>query len=178
MFAGKTSRKDLTQHRATSHIIWHVARCLSNVLNNLLLSFARYQPLSSIQPRNRRRNSPSVLKGKIPYQDHFFNIKGAAIWLQKALEPALGIGTAHRPIPGQMILSAAGAYDPIRTCRASPSGNAACRASAQHIFRALSKLKNYGMSSAAGLLKSVLGLILVVTTNTIVRKIDADKALY
>lgn len=47
-----------------------------------------------------------------------------------------------------------------------------------YIFRALSKLKNYGMSSAAGFLKSVLGLILVVTTNAIVRKIDAEKALY
>lgn len=47
-----------------------------------------------------------------------------------------------------------------------------------YIFRALSKLKNYGMSSAAGLLKSVLGFILVVSTNAIVRKVDNELALY
>lgn len=47
-----------------------------------------------------------------------------------------------------------------------------------YIYRALSQLNNYGMSSAAGFLKSVLGLILVVTTNAVVRKIDAEKALY
>lgn len=47
-----------------------------------------------------------------------------------------------------------------------------------YIFRTMRVLGNMGMSSAAGLLQSVVGFILVVITNTIVNKIDPDSALF
>ena len=47
-----------------------------------------------------------------------------------------------------------------------------------YIYRALNSLGNFGMSSAASLLKSVLGFILVVATNATVNKIDSSMALY
>lgn len=47
-----------------------------------------------------------------------------------------------------------------------------------YVYRALIQNGNIGMSSAAGFLKSVVGFILVVITNKIVKKINPDYALY
>lgn len=47
-----------------------------------------------------------------------------------------------------------------------------------YIFRTMRVLGNMGMSSAAGLMQSVVGLILVITTNAIVRKIEPDSSLF
>lgn len=47
-----------------------------------------------------------------------------------------------------------------------------------YVYRALIQNGNIGMSSAAGFLKSVVGLILVLITNGIVKKINPDYALY
>ena len=46
------------------------------------------------------------------------------------------------------------------------------------VYRALRINNDIGMSSAAGLLQSVVGFILVVTSNFIVKKIDEDKAMF
>lgn len=46
-----------------------------------------------------------------------------------------------------------------------------------YIFRTLKTVRDYGMSSAAGLLQSVVGFITVIITNWIVKKIDSDSAL-
>lgn len=47
-----------------------------------------------------------------------------------------------------------------------------------YIFRALMYSGNIGMSSAADFVKSLLGLIIVVTTNAVVRKINSDNSLF
>lgn len=47
-----------------------------------------------------------------------------------------------------------------------------------YVFRSLKTLNDYGMTSAAGLYQSVVGLILVVVSNGIIRKIDPDSALF
>lgn len=47
-----------------------------------------------------------------------------------------------------------------------------------YTFRALMDLGNIGLSSAVGLVQSVVGLILVLLTNWITRKIDPERALY
>jgi putative aldouronate transport system permease protein len=47
-----------------------------------------------------------------------------------------------------------------------------------YVYRALIKLGDIGMSSAAGLFQSVVGFILVIVSNYIVRRIDPDKALF
>ncbi len=47
-----------------------------------------------------------------------------------------------------------------------------------YIFRTMRVLGNMGMSSAAGLVQSAVGMILVVTTNAIVNKVDPDSALF
>ncbi len=47
-----------------------------------------------------------------------------------------------------------------------------------YVYRALIENGNIGMSSAAGFLKSVVGLILVSATNWIVKKINPDYGLY
>ena len=47
-----------------------------------------------------------------------------------------------------------------------------------YIFRTMRVLGNMGMSSAAGLLQSVVGFVLVVITNTIVKKIDPDSSMF
>lgn len=47
-----------------------------------------------------------------------------------------------------------------------------------YVYRALIQSGNIGMSSAAGFLKSVVGLGMVLVTNTIVKKINPDYALY
>lgn len=46
------------------------------------------------------------------------------------------------------------------------------------VFRAMMQLGDVGMSSAAGMVQSVLGFILVVTTNAIIRKIDNENAMF
>lgn len=47
-----------------------------------------------------------------------------------------------------------------------------------YVYRGLMQNNNIGMSSAAGLYQSVVGFILVVTANAIVRKIDSDSSLF
>lgn len=47
-----------------------------------------------------------------------------------------------------------------------------------YVFRALTKLNNPGMATAAGLYQSVVGLILIVISNKIVTKVDPDSALF
>ena len=47
-----------------------------------------------------------------------------------------------------------------------------------YVYRGLMQTKNIGMSSAAGVYKSVVGFILVMTANGIVRKVDKDSALF
>lgn len=47
-----------------------------------------------------------------------------------------------------------------------------------YVYRALMVNADIGMSSAAGFFQSVVGFILVMTTNAIVRKIDAEKAMF
>jgi len=46
------------------------------------------------------------------------------------------------------------------------------------VFRALKINNDVGMSSAASFLQSVVGFVLVMGTNMIVRRIDSDKALF
>lgn len=47
-----------------------------------------------------------------------------------------------------------------------------------YVYRALIQSGNIGMSSAAGFLKSVVGFVLVMITNKVVKKINPDYALY
>lgn len=47
-----------------------------------------------------------------------------------------------------------------------------------YVYRALIKLGDIGMSSAAGLFQSVIGFILVIASNYVVRRIDKDQALF
>ena len=47
-----------------------------------------------------------------------------------------------------------------------------------YVYRALKTLGNTGMSSAAGLYQSVVGFILVMISNVIVRHVDEDSALF
>ena len=47
-----------------------------------------------------------------------------------------------------------------------------------YIYRALANLNNPGMTTAAGLYQSLVGLILVLVANKIVSKIDSDSAMF
>lgn len=47
-----------------------------------------------------------------------------------------------------------------------------------YVFRALTKMNNPGMATAAGLYQSVVGLILILISNKIVTKVDPDSALF
>jgi putative aldouronate transport system permease protein len=47
-----------------------------------------------------------------------------------------------------------------------------------YVYRALLRLGDTGMSSAAGLYQSVVGFVLVVSVNFLVRKIDKENALF
>lgn len=47
-----------------------------------------------------------------------------------------------------------------------------------YVYRALMQTGDIGMSSAAALIQSVVGFILVVSANAIVRKVDSDNALF
>ena len=46
------------------------------------------------------------------------------------------------------------------------------------VYRAYANTHNLGMSSAAGFLQSAVGLVCIVGTNAIVRKIDPDSSLF
>lgn len=47
-----------------------------------------------------------------------------------------------------------------------------------YVYRGLMELNNVGMSAAAGFYQSVVGFILVLIANTVVRKVDPDNALF
>lgn len=46
------------------------------------------------------------------------------------------------------------------------------------VYRALIQYGNISMAAAAGLFQSILGFVLIVTANFVVRKVDADKSLF
>ena len=47
-----------------------------------------------------------------------------------------------------------------------------------YVYRGLMQTNNIGMSSAAGVYQSIVGFILVVTANFVVRKLDSDSSLF
>ena len=47
-----------------------------------------------------------------------------------------------------------------------------------YVYRAYANTHNMGMSSAAGLLQSVIGFVCIIATNALVRKIDPESALF
>jgi putative aldouronate transport system permease protein len=47
-----------------------------------------------------------------------------------------------------------------------------------YVYRGLMELHNIGMAAAAALFQSVVGFVLVLTANAIVRKVDAENALF
>lgn len=47
-----------------------------------------------------------------------------------------------------------------------------------YVYRGLMELGDFGMTAAAGVYQSVVGFILVLTANSIVRKINSDNALF
>jgi putative aldouronate transport system permease protein len=47
-----------------------------------------------------------------------------------------------------------------------------------YVYRSLMKLNDVGMSSAASVFQSVMGFVLVIASNLIVRKVDSDSALF
>lgn len=47
-----------------------------------------------------------------------------------------------------------------------------------YVYRMLRQLNNYGMSTAVGLIQSVLGFVLVVGANAIARKVEPDSAIF
>jgi len=47
-----------------------------------------------------------------------------------------------------------------------------------YVYRALLEMNNVGMSSAASVFQAVIGFILVLASNLLVRKIDSDSALF
>lgn len=47
-----------------------------------------------------------------------------------------------------------------------------------YVFRAFNSTGNVGMTTAAGLFQNLIGFILIMATNTIVRKVDPDSSLF
>ena len=47
-----------------------------------------------------------------------------------------------------------------------------------YIYRGLTNMGNLGMSTAAGLYQSVVGFILILIVNQVVRKLDPDSAMF
>ena len=47
-----------------------------------------------------------------------------------------------------------------------------------YVYRGLMQTNNIGMSSAAGVYQSIVGCILVLTANLIVRRIDSESSLF
>ena len=46
------------------------------------------------------------------------------------------------------------------------------------VFRSLINMQNYGMSTAAGLYQSILGFILIISVNAVLRKVQPDYSLF
>jgi putative aldouronate transport system permease protein len=47
-----------------------------------------------------------------------------------------------------------------------------------YVYRGLMELNDVGMSAAAGLYQSLVGFIVVITANAIVRKVNNENALF
>lgn len=47
-----------------------------------------------------------------------------------------------------------------------------------YVYRALTQMNNIGMASAAGLFQSIVGFVLVLTANFVVRRIEPDNSLF
>ncbi len=47
-----------------------------------------------------------------------------------------------------------------------------------YVFRSMTKLKDYTVTTAAGLYQQVIGFVLVITVNLIVKKFDPDSAIF
>ena len=47
-----------------------------------------------------------------------------------------------------------------------------------YVYRALKSMYDYGMSTAVGLYQSIIGFVLVVASNWVIRRIDPDSALF
>lgn len=47
-----------------------------------------------------------------------------------------------------------------------------------YIYNGLMTMGDVGMSSAAGLYQAVVGLVMVLGSNLIIRKVDSEKALF
>lgn len=47
-----------------------------------------------------------------------------------------------------------------------------------YVYRALKNLGDYGMSTAAGLYQSVVGFVLILASNLVIKKVDPDSALF
>ena len=47
-----------------------------------------------------------------------------------------------------------------------------------YVYRSLRTLGDYGMSTAAGLYQSIVGFVLIITSNAVIKKIDPDNALF
>ena len=47
-----------------------------------------------------------------------------------------------------------------------------------YVYRALLQLGNVGMASAAGVYQSLVGFVIVLMSNLLVKKIDPDSALF
>lgn len=47
-----------------------------------------------------------------------------------------------------------------------------------YVYRSLSTIGDYGMSAAVGLYQSIVGFVLVLISNTIIKKVDPDSALF
>lgn len=47
-----------------------------------------------------------------------------------------------------------------------------------YVYRGLIQMNNIAMSSAAGVYQSIVGFVLVVTANYVVKKIDRDNSLF
>ena len=47
-----------------------------------------------------------------------------------------------------------------------------------YVYRALKSLGDYGMSTAAGLYQSVVGFVLILASNLVIKKIEPDSALF
>ena len=52
------------------------------------------------------------------------------------------------------------------------------RTKPEEIYRALMEDTKYSLSSAANLVKSIIGLVLVLSTNAVVRRVDKTLALF
>ena len=47
-----------------------------------------------------------------------------------------------------------------------------------YVYRMLRQLNNYGMSTAVGLVQSVLGFVFVYIANKLARKFEPDSAIF